>query len=663
MAVVRIVNNIKKLVTNKLNTGSLEKSKDKILRRIESYDSVSFDVFDTLLKRNISSPTQLFELMQLKLKDKIMDFKKKRIQAEVEARTKLKKEEISLDDIYNEFESEEINFDFVKKMELETEREILTCNNDMKFVYDYCIVKKKKIYILSDMYLPKKFVISVLEENGFLNYEKVYVSSESLKTKRNGNLYDLFLKDNGIKKTDNIHIGDSWYADYLVPRCKGISAIHIPREIKGEQIFDGNKINTNYLSSFINNFLSTNQDVYQKFGFGKFGPFLWGYVRWIERKLRESNIKKVYFFSRDGFIMKKAFDILFKNDNIESYYLEVSRRSLRVPTLWMDDSFENMLSMLSPAKLVTLKSIFECVGLNIESYESLIRKFDFTFDTKFYRSKIKNDSKLIRMYNHLRHEISSNSFLEYKELEKYICENKLNGKFAIVDIGWSGGMQRSLNQILNNLNIDHDIVGLYIGVADYFKRNVHESDLNMNGYLFDFKNNKNEVDKRSSFVGLFETMFLEQGGSVKNYSYSKEGNKEVAIRYPYEYIIDGKESFELREVKSIQEAALDFIKEVSNDKELTNLLTFTPDELYTGILRTGTHPRKKDIEMFAEFNFYDDGVSKHLAHPNKVIHYLYKPKDLKVDFLESRWKIGFLKKMFRLNLPYETLYHWLYKFK
>ena len=55
------------------------------------------------------------------------------------------------------------------------------------------------------------------------------------------------------------------------------------------------------------------------------------------------------------------------------------------------------------------------------------------------------------------------------------------------------------------------------GVADYYKRNMNDGKLSLHGYLFDFYNNVNSVDKRSPFVGLYETLFLEQKGSVKNY--------------------------------------------------------------------------------------------------------------------------------------------------
>ena len=88
---------------------------------------------------------------------------------------------------------------------------------------------------------------------------------------------------------------------------------------------------------------------YYNFGYHKLGPLLLGFSHWLNNKVREEGIEKIYFFSRDGFIMKQSFDLLFRNENIKTFYLEVSRRSLRVPILWKNCTFENLLTMLGPS--------------------------------------------------------------------------------------------------------------------------------------------------------------------------------------------------------------------------------------------------------------------------------------------------------------------------
>ena len=159
---------------------------------------------------------------------------------------------------------------------------------------------------------------------------------------------------------------------------------------------------------------------YREFGYRCLGPLLLGFSQWLEHNVRKESINKIYFFSRDGFIMKKAFDALSHDNNIKTFYLEVSRRSLRVPILWKDFSFDNLLTMLGPSKLITLRSIFDAVGLNISEYSGLISKYGFNESSFFYRNSIKEESSLMKMYDELSTVIKNNSLKEFSNVKKYI---------------------------------------------------------------------------------------------------------------------------------------------------------------------------------------------------------------------------------------------------
>ena len=94
-----------------------------IIKQIEKYDVVSFDIFDTLLKRNVKKPTDIFRYMEKKYQKE--GFFNERIDAEKRARARAKKE-ITLKKIY-----EEMNFDFSKE---ELERAIAAYNKrDRRF--------------------------------------------------------------------------------------------------------------------------------------------------------------------------------------------------------------------------------------------------------------------------------------------------------------------------------------------------------------------------------------------------------------------------------------------------------------------------------------------------------------------------------------------------
>lgn len=635
---------------------------DSIIRKVKNYKTVSFDIFDTLLKRNVDNPTDVFALVEHKTK--IMDFQKKRIEAERRAREITKDREVTLIEIYEQLsglsESQKKN---ALESELSVEEDLLTINTEIYAVYTWCIENDKQVFITSDMYLPKDFIEIVLEKNKITGYKKLYLSCSYKKVKSDGSLFWVLMQENNVQPEEIIHIGDSKEGDYRQPQKIGINSIQIPRYYKKSN-YDysfNDKQKESLVNCFINNTEPVGFDEYQKFGYECFGPFLWGYVNWIYKSLRKNDIKKVYFFSRDGLIMKKAFDTCFSDSDIESRYLEVSRRSLRVPILWMDCKFTTVLNMISPSKLIPLKTVFDGVGLNMDDYTDLIIKKGMQPNDVFDRSDIVSNRSLLDLYEQLIPDIIENSKREYDLLVKYINQNELRGKFAIVDIGWSGGMQRYLEQTLSKLNIGHEVVGFYTGVAAYFKRNADVlPGINLNGYVFDFKNDTHAKDRRSGFVGLFESLFLEQGGSVKNYHMI--GDTLKAARYEYEYIVDGKPTDEYLKIKAIQECALQFVEKASHNHALKEL-DFSAEELFSGIYQVGARPNKESIRMFSDLSFYDEGETQKLAAPQKLLYYAVHPKDFKMDFLKSRWKIGFLKRLLKIGLPYEKIYYKLLAFK
>ena len=394
-------------------------------------------------------------------------------------------------------------------------------------------------------------------------------------------------------------------------------------------------------------------DYFYDFGYNCFGPLLYGYCTWILNNLKDKKIEKVYFLSRDGYIMKKAFDII-NYTNIKTYYLEVSRRSLRVPCLYLKNSFSDICNCLPDSKLISIIAFFETIGLDIENYNDELKKYGYNKLSVFENKHILNDKKLRDLYNSiLIKDVKKNSKIEYDNLIEYLKYNDVKGKFAIVDIGWAGSMQRYLNETLDSLNIKHSIYGYYIGVADYYTKNMREGiNANMYGYLFDYKNKVNQTDYRKPFVGLFESLFLEQNGSVKNYQRKK--NKIIAVRDKYEYIVNGKETEEVAIVGCIQEGAINFISDnITNRQIIENA---TPYTLFYDLYRVGVKPTYYEAKIFGDFKFYDNGICTYLAKKNNK-------KSLKNDFLSSRWKIGFLKRLFVIKLPYEAIFNKLYKFK
>ena len=75
-----------------------------------------------------------------------------------------------------------------------------------KAVYEYALLKGKRIIIVSDMFLPKSFIERILVKNGYDKYEKLYLSSEYKKIKFTGSLFKIVLAELEVKPSQILHV-------------------------------------------------------------------------------------------------------------------------------------------------------------------------------------------------------------------------------------------------------------------------------------------------------------------------------------------------------------------------------------------------------------------------------------------------------------------------
>ena len=150
---------------------------NSLQKAIDHASVVSFDVFDTLIKRNCANPTDIFTITEKRFnrqnEDKISGFKNARIEAERYARTFEETGEIDFDAIYDN-----LNFphkDELKQLELLCEEAYCVPNKRLKAIYDYCVERKKTMVCISDMYLHSEIIRKILENVGFHNIKKIYV--------------------------------------------------------------------------------------------------------------------------------------------------------------------------------------------------------------------------------------------------------------------------------------------------------------------------------------------------------------------------------------------------------------------------------------------------------------------------------------------------------
>lgn len=624
----------------------------RLLEMVEKYDYVSFDIFDTLLKRDVPRPTDVFKVIEEEYP--VPNFYNKRISAEKTARLKTPSSEVTLSEIYEDLDIPEEIKDKIKELEIQTEIGLSVQNKDVVPIYQKCL-RNNKIILISDMYLDKSIIETLLSKNGYMGYERLYLSNEIRRTKISGELYKYVLKDLNISGSKILHIGNSFKADYIRAKKEHITAVKIAtyrnrmhREYRN--MLSADVLRLSSLQSFINNRVEGNK--YYSFGYEAFGPLLFGFIDWLYNEAKTNGIKQILFLSRDGYIMKKLYDLLGYSTDIPSVYFEGSRRSFRVPSYKSTQSFQEIVESLTVPNMTDIYQVFDSFGLNADDYVSTIKKHGISMAAQLKRITLIENRAFRKLFEEVKNDIFKVAERERAGFISYIKQFNFSLPTAIVDIGWSGSMQMYLEECLSQLGIAHNFCGCYVGLVLKSRDNLGSNGYHAKGYTFDCLNN-NDKEMTSPFIGLIETLFLEQAGSVKNYSVN--GNTTLANRYEYEYLIDGQVQFEAINVNQVQEGALQFAEDMKKSC-LRNYVNQSANIMFNNLYSIGVAPTDTDISMFGQFRFFNCGTEVCLAKPASLLKYLLDPNKLKKDLFESQWKIGFLKALLHVGLPYEKIF-------
>ena len=380
-----------------------------------------------------------------------------------------------------------------------------------------------------------------------------------------------------------------------------------------------------------------NAKEYYSFGQNVFGPFLYGFVRWLKKELTDRGYQKVFFFSRDGYMMQKAFDIINDTD-IVTKYVYFSRKCLRQPLLYTCDGFEDSLRYLSWERYISIGKLLEYYGFDASERKQLAETGRFSLDTAMPYDEVKSDQLAQRLYEDNKDEINRRSREQDELLLEYTGQVGMRDKYAIVDIGWHGNMQYYLEQFMRNHDFAVDFEGFYIGIlpAVTLATGVH-------GYVYDTDNPK-PYKKMLCFFGVSEKLL--QGFEGSTAGYSRKDGEVVPKLMEYEY--EGDEQV-INAIESWQAGSLEYVKKA---KEACELI---PDKQLTKpLMKFGMKPKIKDSQLFSFF-YNIDGTKVYYTAQKSLLR--YRVKELKRALADSPWKTGFMKSAFKLPLPY----YWVYR--
>lgn len=200
------------------------KSKEQLLDIASSYDVVSFDMFDTLILREVVYPNDIFQIVEKKIDRPYVEIRNKAVSA-------LNKTDYSLDELYQimgeKYEIEIYELERIKRIEIETEQDYIVGRKTMIDICNLLMEHQKDIYIISDMYFSAETLKLFLKKCGLqISPSRIIVSCEYAANKRNGKLWEIY-KDRFVRDRKALHIGDNWQADIEKPRSYGIDSYYI----------------------------------------------------------------------------------------------------------------------------------------------------------------------------------------------------------------------------------------------------------------------------------------------------------------------------------------------------------------------------------------------------------------------------------------------------
>ena len=304
-----------------------EYSATHILQAVKDYDIISFDIFDTLIFRPFSAPTDLFDYLAEQIG--ILDFKSVRIAQEWKARQDKfavsGSYEVTLEEIWNRIEYE-TGYPARKGRNLEEELEQRFCyaNPVMHTVFKELQRRKKTIIITSDMYLSEAFLEKLLAQNGYSGIQKLYISSEYNAGKSDGTIYEYVKED--FEKEKIIHIGDNEISDITNAKKAGLAVFYYPnvnKHSKAYRAYDMSLMVGAAYRGIVNNHMYCGNNSYSmeyEYGYIYGGLFVLGYCTFIHDYYKKNGIDKILFLSRDGDIIKQVYNKLYQEDSTEYVY-------------------------------------------------------------------------------------------------------------------------------------------------------------------------------------------------------------------------------------------------------------------------------------------------------------------------------------------------------
>lgn len=410
-------------------------SKETLYDLIKVTDIVSFDLFDTLITRRVFSYTDIFELMDIRLREMgiiIPDFSRLRLYAEKELS---KKTAPKLVDIYSYVLRKSggnfISAEELTSMEFELDLNTIIARTEVCEVLKDAAAFGKETVITTDSYYTLTQVNTIIERVGIKTPDKILVSCE-YETSKTLRLYEKLRKEYEGKSI--MHIGDDEVADVSKAEEQGINVYRIYSTsdlydalgglgLEGEVRSLSDRIKTGFFISEVFNSpfwfehdaekLSINNS--SQVGYLFCAPMITDFIMWMKQKAEAEGYKQILFCARDGYLLGRLFRKV--SPDTKSVYFLSSRTAAIRAGMENDKDIEYVDSMKyfgSPEE--ALKTRF---GISVDDIVKIERKKEILMKSEIQRG---NYRKYIEKLNLSNDDIGMFDFVAKGTTQMYLSK-------------------------------------------------------------------------------------------------------------------------------------------------------------------------------------------------------------------------------------------------
>ena len=447
---------------------------------------ISLDVFDTAIFRKVFKPTDIFHVIE----DEVgYNFHSLRIEAQNKARKK------SI--FYNIFDIYKYIPQFDLKEEIKAEYSNCKAN---PYILDMYNNSNDEFIFISDMYLPEKVIVGMLERCGYKN-PKVFVSCDYKAVKGDGKLFKVV--EEAIGRKIDKHIGDNYSCDILgAKRARINETEYIGPAIYNKEVVTPELDNVKLRKLLIDEELSNN-DIAEKIGY-LFAPLTLAFTKSVLDEAKDD--QTIFFNARDSFLMYIVARWILKTKK-KIKYCRFSRKSCFTPAIDVNRNIDNEVN----------KFIFDFFSSRrCKSINEFLRIFELEGDCSFVASKygISPNSDIELLPNKkqilmdttrcLQKEIYEKAVQYKRNFLKYIEDIEMRNSDVFIDIGYNGSMQALIKRIAKI-----DLKGRYLNTFNK-EQEYRGIPINKESFLdigfFGFKG------------GVVEVVFSEPKGTVQYYN-------------------------------------------------------------------------------------------------------------------------------------------------